>query len=158
MAGKKESYRIGTGATSLLMVLVILCLTMLSALCYSSASSEKRPRERVSSVQHEVYAAQNTAQRTIAELDAIIASCAGLEGDSYLDAISQKIADAGMTAELDGDEITFSVPANDNLCLNVALTVNQPGEQTRYTITRYATETINQDDADFDDEPFDLMK
>lgn len=57
MSRSGGTYRIGTGATSLLMILVILCLTALSVVSYTSAHSELSITRRAAKVQEAVYAA-----------------------------------------------------------------------------------------------------
>ena len=65
-------YRIGTGATSLMMILVILCLTALSVISYTSARSELAVARRTAEVNSQVYAAMDRGYDLVAALDAAL--------------------------------------------------------------------------------------
>ena len=70
-------YRIGTGATSLMMILVILCLTALSVISYTSARSELAVARRTAEVNSQVYAAMDRGYDLVAALDGQVIGYAG---------------------------------------------------------------------------------
>lgn len=70
MSRKKAEYRMGTGATSMLMIFIVLCLTTLSILSYSTAKSDLAMTKRSLMMVETYYEAANRAQQIIAEIDA----------------------------------------------------------------------------------------
>ena len=87
------TYRIGTGATSLLMILVVLCLTALSVVSYTSAHSELSITRRATKVQEAVYAATAEGYDRLAELDAALYAV-----DATEEAYTQAAAELGWEA------------------------------------------------------------
>ena len=71
---------IGTGYLSLMMVFVILCLTMLAALSFSAAESERKYSEKSAEYTKLYYAADSEAKRTLAAVAEIAE-----EYDDYTD-------------------------------------------------------------------------
>lgn len=104
---------IGSGYLSIMMVFVVLCLTMLAALSYSTASGEKKYSEKSAEYTKAYYAADLDAKHTLAAVDGVVS-----EYDNY--------ADFMLTAELDsmdnieyetflgGIEVSWSTPINQS--------------------------------------------
>lgn len=63
---------IGSGYLSVMMIFVVLCLTMLAALSYSTASGENKYSEKSAEYTKAYYAADFEAKRTLAEVDNIL--------------------------------------------------------------------------------------
>ncbi|MDE6132710.1 MAG: hypothetical protein K2G04_04970 [Oscillospiraceae bacterium] len=82
---------IGSGYLSVMMIFVVLCLTMLAALSYSTATGEKKYSEKSAEYTKAYYAADLEAKRTLAAVDGVVSG--------YSD-----YADFMLTAELDGME------------------------------------------------------
>ena len=105
-------YRIGTGATSLMMILVILCLTALSVISYTSARSELAVARR------DIYG----------------------RGDAkaYAQACQDAARQAGWTVE---DSVcTVEIPATEKLSLRVQATLLPFTEEAaRLQLTGFAT-------------------
>ena len=111
-------YRIGTGATSLMMILVILCLTALSVISYTSARSELAVARRTAEVNSQVYAAMDRGYDLVAALDAALWDIYG-RGDAkaYAQACQDAARQAGWTVE---DSVcTVEIPATEKLSLRV---------------------------------------
>ncbi|MCM1328958.1 MAG: hypothetical protein NC253_05895 [Ruminococcus sp.] len=93
-SGRKPA-GIGTGYLSIMMIFVVLCLTMLAALSYSTASGENRYSQKSAEYTKSYYAADLAAKRVLAEVDGVVSGY----GDP---------ADFLLLAELDGMEnITY---------------------------------------------------
>ena len=129
MSRSGGTYRIGTGATSLLMILVILCLTALSVVSYTSAHSELSITRRATKVQEAVYAAEGYDR--LAELDAALYAV-----DATEEAYTQAAAELGWEAAEDGWQLLLPVTEKLELTLRVRLT---PGTETRMEIVSFAT-------------------
>lgn len=65
----KSEYRIGVGASSIVMMLVVLSLTAMCLLAFSSARNTKTLISRAQSMSVEYYRAADEAQRRFAALD-----------------------------------------------------------------------------------------
>lgn len=104
---------IGSGYLSIMMIFVVLCLTMLAALSYSTASSENKYSEKSAAYTQDYYNADYEAKRTLAEVNGVISGY-----DDYTDFM--------LTAELDGMgnieyesvfggiEVSWSTPINQS--------------------------------------------
>lgn len=82
---------IGVGYLSVMMIFVVLCLTMLAALSYSTAANENRYSEKSAEYTKAYYSADLEAKRTLAEVNGVVSGY----GD---------YSDFMLTAELDGME------------------------------------------------------
>lgn len=86
---------IGTGYLSLMMIFVILCLTMLAALSFSAAESERKYSEKSAAYTKAYYDADTLAKRTLAVVTETV--------NNYTD-----YSDFMLLGELDGIEgITY---------------------------------------------------
>lgn len=142
MAEKNGNYRVGTGASSLLLILVCLCLAMLSVLGYSAAATDHRLSARAAAMNEKVMAADSEAQRMLAQVDALLLRARQDTAESdYFARVARLAAAAGLDAVVEGDSITFSVPATEELTLQVALHLTDADDRRRYVITRYAVES-----------------
>ena len=130
MSRSGGTYRIGTGATSLLMILVVLCLTALSVVSYTSAHSELSITRRATKVQEAVYAATAEGYDRLAALDAALYALDATE-EAYTQA-----AELGWEAAEDGWQLILPVTEKLELTLRVRLT---PGTETRMEIVSFAT-------------------
>lgn len=131
MSRNGGTYRIGTGATSLMMILVILCLTALSVVSYTSARSELSITRRATEVQEAVYAATAEGYDRLAELDAALYAA-----DATEEAYSQEAERLGWEATEDGWQLMLPATEKLELTLRVRLT---PGAETRMEIVSFAT-------------------
>lgn len=142
MAEKNGNYRVGTGASSLLLILVCLCLAMVSVLGYSAAATEHRLSARAADMNRKVMAADSEAQRMLARVDALLLHARqDTTGSDYFARVAKLVSAVGLNVSVEGDSITFSVPATEQLTLQVALRLTAADEQRRYVITRYVMES-----------------
>ncbi len=63
-----QEFRIGTGASSILLVLVVLCLTVLGILAYSAARADNALTERNTEATERYYAAVAEAEERLCAL------------------------------------------------------------------------------------------
>lgn len=82
----RSSGRIGPGASTILMILVVLVMTMLGVLSLFSARSDMEMSERTAVAAEEYYAAQTDFSLWLQETDQILVNlraAAGGNGDNY---------------------------------------------------------------------------
>lgn len=108
----RQEYRVGTGASLMLMIVVVLMLAVLGMLAFSSAQAGRRQIDRHVGSVTAYYAADAQAERVLAQLDAL--------GE---DAAAQLAVD-GISLARDGDVWTYAVRVDDQreLCVRVRLT------------------------------------
>ncbi len=72
MKKQDSQQRVGVGVSSVLMILVVLAMTALSLLAFGSARSNESMTRRNADVGTAYYVAADQAQRTLAEVDALL--------------------------------------------------------------------------------------
>lgn len=103
---------IGTGYLSIMMIFVVLCLTMLAALSYSTANGENKYSQKSAEYTKAYYTADLEAKRTLAEVDGIVSEY----GDP---------ADFMLLAELDGMENISYENVPGGIEINWSTPINQ---------------------------------
>jgi len=132
MSGKQE-YRMGTGASSILMIFVILSLTTLGVLAFASGRADLALTDRRSTQVQAYYAAAAEAQRIIAGIDEALLE-AQADPEAYADKV-KAIADGAI--EVWGDEISFIVPVSPTQQIEVELKALGPDSGARYALRRH---------------------
>lgn len=153
----KQEYRIGTGATSMLMIFIALCLTTLAILAITSARTDLSMTGRNEEMILGYYEAASEAQEILSRLDGEIAKVRGAATDenSYL----EKIA----SVKLDGVELThpeerliaFALNAGHGGVLQVAVEATPFGDAgRRYVMRRHVLIADGEWEPDADHELF----
>lgn len=132
--GNKRPVGIGTGYLSIMMIFVVLCLTMLAALSYSAASSEKNYSDRSGEYTKEYYSADLEAKRKLAEIDAAAANYDD-PADFMFIAELEEIEGAEVRQLPDGVEVRWSTPINERQSICSAVKYSGSG----YIITEWQT-------------------
>jgi hypothetical protein len=113
---------IHTGISSLLMVLVVLCLTTFGLLSYSTARADSVLTEKAAKHMEAYYIAQAKAEEVIASIDTQLSRFGGgsqQELDDFVAGLPQTVT--GVTA--DGATLTFRVPVDDTQEISGIITV-----------------------------------
>lgn len=117
---------IGTGYLSLMMIFVVLCLTILAALSFSAAESERKYSEKSAAYTKAYYEADTRAKQTLAQVAETV--------NSYTD-----YSDFMLLGELDAIEgisyesypdridISWSSAINDRQSIYCAISVSDNG-------------------------------
>lgn len=144
----KGMYRVGSGATSLMMLLVILCLTALSVVSYSTAVSEVSVARRSAQVTQQVYDAMAQGYDALAQADAALWQ-AWQEG-SEDDYPARAEACLRPAWEVEDGEARQVIPITENLSLAVTLRLTA-GEDSaaRYTLIGFQTQPTGQEMEEF---------
>ncbi len=121
------------GASSLLLVFVVLCLVCFSALSLVSANAEARLTARLGENVAAWYAADAQAQAQLAKLDALLD-----EGHSG-EALQEALAAQGFAYEQreDGAYVTFYVTISAYTALETQVRLEE--EETAYTLVKSAS-------------------
>lgn len=100
---RDREYRIGPGAVSLLLLVVVVSLSVLGLLALISARGDYKLTDRAEQFVVSEYSVSAEAEYTLAELDAILVRCAGEAADdeAYLKAV-----EALLPEEMQMDERT----------------------------------------------------
>ena len=97
---KRREYRIGPGAASLLLVVVVVSMSVLGLLALINARGDQKLTERGVQFAASEYTASAQAERRLAELDGVLLQCAQRAGsnEEYMDLILEALP-AGMRME-----------------------------------------------------------
>lgn len=140
---KKTVYPVtNTGSVSLLMIFIVLCLTVLSALSLSGALSEYQYSQKIAQHHADYYRASGSASKILKEIDQILALAHTEHPDDYYRAAEQQLARLeGVEIDLTSESpvVTYQIPVDDSQSLRVALALNAPDEleQGYYRITAW---------------------
>ncbi len=132
--GKDPIIGIGTGYLSIMMIFVVLCLTMLAALSYSSAAAEKKYSDKSGEYTREYYAADLEAKRVLAEIDAVAAEYGGPQGIGFADGLTD-IEGVSVLVLPDGAEVSWQTPVNEKQSISAKVRYSLNG----YEITEWKT-------------------
>lgn len=128
---KRKEYRIGPGAASLLLVVVVVSMSVLGLLALINARGDQKLTERGVQFSTSEYAASAQAERRLAELDGILVRCAkqAAGDDEYMRFVSEELPD-GMRME--GNIVFWEQESECGRTLNCAVEVKPFGEPVRY--------------------------
>ena len=141
---------LGVGASSILVIFVLLCLVTFAALSLVSARADWNLSRKAADHTLEYYTASNAAEETLAGADALLADCwrlAGGEESAYLARAGAALAGLGeVTAEDGGLRFSFSVQVNEGQSLACELRVHPPeaGKSGFYEIVRWQVESMGE--------------
>jgi len=131
-SGKIE-YRMGTGATSMLIIFVLLSLATLSILSLTTARLDLRLSERNATMTAAYYGAVNAAQDALMALDGQLADRQANGGDL------QAIADSLPNGQVQDDtHLAMRLDAGFGRYLDVVVEILPPGEGARYRVVKHA--------------------
>ena len=122
---------LGPGASSLILIFVILAMTVLSMLTLMNSRNDIRFSERSVQVTQAVYALQTAAEEKRAELNELIAKIAGEQesGEAFLQAVEEALPEY---AEWDGEQISFEETDGFRSLFCVLALEPQAEEKTRW--------------------------
>lgn len=141
MGSKQQAPLIHIGASSLLVVFLVLCLVIFAALSLTSAQNDASYSQRMANRRTTFYTACNQAEQLLDEIDSRL-EAQGPEAD---------LSDLGVTAE-DG-LLNFSVPLNDAQAIAVVLELTADGPHYYEILAYRIVSTVSQGE----DEPLPLM-
>ena len=133
---EKQQYRMGVGASSILMIIVVLCITALSVLSFSNARANLTLAQRRQSYIEESQRAAAEAQRVLSRVDALLLE-AGTTPDVYEQRVLElELPDVELTVSEDL-VITFQIPFGEEQALEMSVRANGADADTRYSTVSY---------------------
>ena len=124
---KRRGVTIGPGAPSLLLVVVVIAMSVLGLLALMSARSDAQLTRHSLEYTVAEYERAAQAERSLAQLDGVLAACAGEE--EYLAAVSRQLSE-GMT--LDGRVVRWTESGDTGRSLCCAVELQEDGAKTRF--------------------------
>ena len=124
---KRRGVTIGPGAPSLLLVVVVIAMSVLGLLALMSARSDAQLTRRSLEYTVAEYERAAQAERSLAQMDGVLAACAGEE--DYLAAVSRQLPE-GMT--LDGRVVRWTESGDTGRSLCCAVELQEDGAKTRF--------------------------
>ena len=126
----------GPGASSLILIAVVLALSVLTVLTMISARNDEALSLRSEETQEEVYALFARGERSLAGLDAVLVKAGKDAGDmeEYLEEVQEDLPQ-GMTLR---EDQVFWTEKTENRTLECGVRLLPPGgaERTRWTLHR----------------------
>lgn len=101
---KQRNIHLGPGAASLILIVVVLCMSVLGMLTMMSARSDDRYSTRAADVAQAVGALNVAAERSMAELDGILSACADGDAEGYLERVGAALPER---MSLSGDTVSW---------------------------------------------------
>lgn len=127
-----ETHRAGPGASTVLLILLVMCLAMLGALSLSVARNDLAVTNRAVQAEEAYYLAQSQAAALLAETDKALLNArkeAANNPEIWLSALESI---EGYTPAT--DTIIHEIPVDEYRTLHVALRPEQTGDDARWTV------------------------
>lgn len=115
----KRSYGINIGASSVLIIIVILCLVCFAGLSVASANADYRLSQKLEERTTAYYGACSEAQMTLAELSEKLSGF-------YTESSDKEDYEKKIKESLPQDSFTFCVSINENQSLKVSVEALYP--------------------------------
>lgn len=134
---KRREYRIGPGAASLLLVVVVVSMSVLGLLALINARGDHKLTERGVQFAVSEYTASAQAEHRLAELDGVLAMCARQAGseEEYRRLVSENLP-AGM--EMEADVVSWEQDSQHGRTLMCAVKIEPLEAGARYTWREHA--------------------
>lgn len=126
---RKSRISFGPGAASLILIVVILSMSVLGILALMNSRNDSQLSRRSIEVVAAGYALSEKAERSLAALDGVAASCAAVSGsdEEYLEAVRRNLPD-GMLMD---DRSVFWVETDGLRTLDCSVELATLGASTR---------------------------
>lgn len=128
---KRREFYIGPGAASLLLVVVVVSMSVLGLLAIISARNDARLAQRSREFVTAEYESAARAERTAAELDALLADCAkdAQSEEAYLARLAE---DLPLGVALDGRALRWTEDSSVGRALMCAVEIEPLGAWPRF--------------------------
>lgn len=141
---KQRKIALGPGAASLILIIVALSMCVLCMLTYISAKNDLALSTRSTEMIQRVYTLNDKGERTLAQLDQVLAACAEQTGDeaAYLDMVRENLPE-GMDME---DNLISWTESEGDRVLMCAVYLAPRGETPRLTWAQHALTVETEDE------------
>ncbi len=133
----------GLGGTLILMVFVVVCLAVFSALSFVTARADLALSEKNTAALEAYYTADAAAQAKLARIDECLLQAAKKGGNyrqnaaELLTQLPDLVYQAGAGSE--GDRVAFEIKVDEVRVLYVELAILPSGQSQRYRVLAYKT-------------------
>lgn len=111
---KRASFGIHTGISSLLMLLVVLCLATFGLLSFSTARADRALTDRALEHTEHYYAAERAAAGTVARIDGLLAEfSSSAQTEEALDTLLAQIPKKVPGVQVEGRVLTFETQVDE---------------------------------------------
>ncbi|MDO4546791.1 MAG: hypothetical protein Q4D04_01695 [Clostridia bacterium] len=150
-----RGFRIGPGAASLMLIVLVLCMSIVGILAFVSAVGDVKLSERSAEMTREYYAADGICSQRLAALDAALlkAEYNAVDDEAYIREITSSLGDE---YHVDGREVTLMIDAKYDrhiLCRAFIYTLGEGPGGARYGILEHSLT----DDMEWEEEYLDLF-
>lgn len=135
---KKNVFKIGSGASSILMIVITLVLTTFAVLSLASAQADMKLTEKAQSMTTQYYNAENEVQELYAQIDEVLAGGFSRE---YRNSVLRSLNDTLSIGP--GNVVEFSVPVNGQQQIAVRLQINMTNGKRYDVISQKLVNTGN---------------
>lgn len=143
----KNTIGFGVGTSSLLMILIVLCMTILAVLSYLNVRNNTELYNEKERITKEYYQTDSNAIRIYAKIDEILYdSYIKTSNIDYLTEVQRVLMDNGYDVE--NDVITYEVVINESHTLQVKLKILPYDFEKRLTIIKWKMEIDKQGNYD----------
>ena len=126
---RRHELHLGPGAASLLLVIVVLCMSILGLLSLMNARTDLRMARRSAEISEHMAALDVRAEEDFARLDALLASCGDAQSHEEYTARAAQLLPEGMYMEK--DTIYWTVQEDEARILECAALILPLGETPR---------------------------
>ena len=127
-----ETHRAGPGASTVLLILLVMCLAMLGALSLSVAANDLSVTRRAMTAETAYYQAQSAAAQALAKADEALLKARDSAGNDA-DAWSAALEDIEGYSSADG-LIILDIPVDEYRTVHIELSPNDPADAARYAV------------------------
>jgi hypothetical protein len=131
----KQEYRVGIGASSMLTIFVVLCVSALALLAYSGARGDQALTDRAVQMTTGYYEASDQAQKILSKVDLAVRDATGAASQQEFDERMSNLSIDGVSLAYDAGILSFDVDAGGGRMLSVAVRPQRLGP--RCPVVRY---------------------
>ncbi len=146
----RRKIAVGPGASSLILIAVVLTLCVLAVLTMISAKNDDGLTERSTTTAEEMYALAASGEKTLASLDALLVRCGkdAADEESYLSAVETNLPE-GMT--MDEDQVFWEEALGERI-LECGVRLLPAGNANRYEWTIHKLTVKSDSDGEWEDD------
>jgi len=141
--GNRKYSGVGVGSTSIIMILVVLCLTTFSILSYSSSRVGEKFAKKSKTFTALYYLADKNANTTLSKIDGVLFESSG-DNIGYGDGVLSldKIAGVSVLEKTNCYIVNFNSTISDSRMISVELEIPLNPSNERYKITKWLATSV----------------
>lgn len=127
---QRTSIHIGVGASSMMMIFVVLCLTALGILSFASAKADMTLTQKVKESTTAYYSGQYKVERTLSEIDEILRNASEESNGSQqaYEASVRKCLENEEDMSLEGNLLYFEISISPSMKIQVEAVISNLNE------------------------------